>query len=161
MLSFRNLVLSAAALCSTAAFAANQTRLDVPFSFKVKNHSYQAGSYTVAIDPQRSAMTLNNIDKPSQGLMWIVGPGVYDANEPAVRLTFDVIGGDHMLRTVQFGSGHHTESGRAAEAQGGVDHDHRRVDSPGKVRGRRPLWCSHKGASFLFSGALSYDCRFF
>ena len=103
MLSFRNLVLSAAALCSTAAFAANQTRLDVPFSFKVKNHSYQAGSYAVSIDPQRSAMTLNNIDKPSQGLMWIVGPGVYDAKEPAVRLTFDVIGTDHMLRTVQFG----------------------------------------------------------
>jgi hypothetical protein len=103
MLSFRNLVISAAALCSTAAFAANQTRLDVPFSFKVKNHSYQAGSYTVAIDPQRSAMMLNNIDKPGQGLMWIVGPGVYDAKEPAVRLTFDVIGGDHMLRTVQFG----------------------------------------------------------
>ena len=48
-------------------------------------------------------MTLNNIDKPSQGLMWIVGPGVYDTKEPAVRLTFDVIGGDHMLRTVQFG----------------------------------------------------------
>jgi len=103
LLSFRNLVLSAAALCSTAAFAANQTRLDVPFSFKVKNHSYQAGSYSVAIDPQRSSMTLNNIEEPSQGLMWIVGPGVYDANEPKVRLTFDVIGTDHMLRTVQYG----------------------------------------------------------
>lgn len=103
MLSFRNLVLSAAALCSTAAFAANQTRLDVPFSFKVKNHSYQAGSYTVTIDPQRACLMLNNIQQPNQGLMWIVGPGVDDASEPAVRMTFDVIGGDHMLRTIQFG----------------------------------------------------------
>ena len=52
---------------------------------------------------ERNRSMLDNIDKPGQGLMWVVGPGVYDAKEPAVRLTFDVIGGDHMLRTVQFG----------------------------------------------------------
>ena len=103
MLSFRNLVLSAAALCSTAAFAATQTRLDVPFSFKVKNHAYQAGSYIVAVDPERASMSLNSVTAPGQALMWIVGPGVYDANESKVRLTFDVIGSDHMLRTIQYG----------------------------------------------------------
>ena len=43
LMSFRNLVLISAALCTTAAFAAEQKRVDVPFSFVAKNHAYQRG----------------------------------------------------------------------------------------------------------------------
>jgi hypothetical protein len=53
-LSLRTLVLSSAALCSTAAFAANEVRVNVPFNFVVKNHTYQSGAYKVVIEPTRS-----------------------------------------------------------------------------------------------------------
>jgi hypothetical protein len=102
LLSFRNLVLSSAALCTTAAFAAEQKKVEVPFSFVAKNHAYQAGSYTVTVDWTKSLVTLNEIGKPSQPLMWIMVPGETDPSHPKVRLTFDVTGSDHVLRTIQY-----------------------------------------------------------
>jgi hypothetical protein len=104
LLSLRNLVLSAAALCSTAAFAATQTRVALPFNFVVEKTAYQAGSYTVEVDSGRSFVTLANITKPSQSLTWILGPGVYDASPTKVRLIFDVMGSDHVLRSIQCGA---------------------------------------------------------
>ena len=59
LMRFRNLVLLSAALCTTAAFAAEQKRVDVPFSFVAKDHAYAAGSYTVAVDWTRSMVTLS------------------------------------------------------------------------------------------------------
>jgi hypothetical protein len=103
-LSLRNLVLSSAALCTTAALAAQETRLEVPFSFVVKNHAYPAGSYRAKIDLGRSLVTLSNIREPTQPLMWIVRSGDADPNHPRVSLTFDVIGPDHVLRRVQYGT---------------------------------------------------------
>jgi hypothetical protein len=100
--SLRNLVLSSAALCATTAFAANQTRVDVPFSFTIKNHLYPAGTYEVELHLERSAVILCNAKKPSQSLTWIVGPGESDPAHSMVRLTFDVIGQDHFLRTIQY-----------------------------------------------------------
>jgi hypothetical protein len=99
-LSLRTLVLSSAALCSTTAFAAKQVRVDVPFNFVVKNHTYQAGTYRVEIEPERSFVTLSNIKDP-QPLMWLVGPA--DSEDNKVRLTFDPIGPNMVLRTIQFG----------------------------------------------------------
>jgi hypothetical protein len=101
--SFRNLVLTSAALCSTAALA-EQSRVEVPFSFVAKNHAYQAGSYTVAVDWQRSMVTLREIGRPSHPLMWIIVPGAADPRHPKVSLTFDVSGERHALRTIQYGS---------------------------------------------------------
>jgi hypothetical protein len=107
MLSLRTLVLSSAALCSTAAFAANQARVDVPFNFVVKNHTYQAGSYKVEIEPERSLLTLIKVTDPVESMMWLVGPGDSASYPPAyppkVRLTFDSMGSDMVLRTVQYG----------------------------------------------------------
>jgi hypothetical protein len=100
--SFRNLVLTSAVLCSTAAFAAEQRRVEVPFSFVAKNHSYQAGSYTIGVDWQRSMVTLSRIGRPSQPLMWIIVPGAIDPTHPKVSLTFDVSGQEHVLRTIQY-----------------------------------------------------------
>ena len=106
-LSLRSLVLSSAALCSTAAFAANQARVDVPFNFTVKNHTYQAGTYRVEVEPERSLVTLSKTQDPAMSLMWLVRPGDSDTYPPAyppkVRLTFDSMGEDMVLRSVQYG----------------------------------------------------------
>ena len=95
--SFRNLVLISAALCATAAFADEQKRVEVPFSFVAKHHAYQAGSYTVAVDWQRSVVTLSEVGRSSQPLMWIIVPGAVDPTHPKVSLTFDVSGQEHVL----------------------------------------------------------------
>jgi len=102
--SFRNLVLSSAALCATAAFAAEQKKVEVPFSFVAKHHAYQAGSYIVGVDWQRSVVTLSEIGRSSQPLMWIIVPGAADPSHPKVCLTFDVSGQEHVLRTIQYES---------------------------------------------------------
>jgi hypothetical protein len=102
LLRFRNLILSSAALCATAAFAAEQKRVEVPFSFVAKNHAYQAGSYAIGVDWTRSMVTLSEIGKPSQPLTWIVLPGDNDPNHAKVSLTFDVSGTAHILRTIQY-----------------------------------------------------------
>jgi len=100
--SFRNLVLISAALSTTAAFAAEQRRVEVPFSFVAKNHAYQAGSYTVSVDWARSMVTLNQIGKPSHPLIWIVMPGPSGPDPSKVSLTFDVAGPNHVLRTIRY-----------------------------------------------------------
>jgi hypothetical protein len=102
--SFRNLVLSSAALCATAAFAAEQKRVEVPFSFVAKNHAYHAGSYNVEVDWQRSMVTLREIGRSTQPLMWIIAPGPADSNPPKVSLTFDVSGQEHFLRAIRYGT---------------------------------------------------------
>jgi hypothetical protein len=101
LMRFRNLVLLSAALCTTAAFAAEQKRVDVPFSFVAKNHAYAAGSYTVAVDWATSMVTLSKIGKPSQPLMWIMVPAA-NGGDPKVSLIFDVAGPDHVLRTIRY-----------------------------------------------------------
>jgi hypothetical protein len=101
LMSFRNLVLLSAALCSTAAFAAEQKTVKVPFSFVAKDHAYPAGSYTVAVDWSKSMVTLSEVGKPSQPLTWIMLPGLNDSH-PKVSLTFDVIGSDHVLRAIRY-----------------------------------------------------------
>jgi hypothetical protein len=75
--------------------------LDVPFNFVVKGHAYQAGLYKVGIDSRRSLVTLRNVKAPTQSLVWWVAPG--DADHPKVSMTFDVVGPDHVLRTIQYG----------------------------------------------------------
>ena len=102
--SFRNLVLSSAALCATAAFAADQKRVEVPFAFMAKNHAYQAGAYTIAVDSPNSFVTLSEIGRASQPLTWILVPGDGNLTHPKVSLTFDVSGQQHVLRTIQYES---------------------------------------------------------
>ena len=96
LMRFRNLVLLSAALCTTAAFAAEQKTVDVPFSFVAKNHAYNAGSYTVAVDWTRSVVTLSKVGTPSQPLVWIMVPA--SNNQSKVSLTFDVAGPEHVDR---------------------------------------------------------------
>jgi hypothetical protein len=103
LLSFRNLVLSSAALCATAAFA-EQKRVEVPFAFVARNHAYQAGAYVISINDSRSFVTLREIGKSSQPLTWIVFPGDTDPSQRKVSLTFDVTQSGNVLRTIQYQS---------------------------------------------------------
>src|SRR5277367_5000989 len=103
LMSFRNLVLSSAALCATAAFA-EQKRVEVPFAFVARNHVYQAGAYVISINDTRSFVTLREIGKSSQPLTWIVFPGDTDPSHRKVSLTFDVTQSGNVLRTIQYQS---------------------------------------------------------
>ncbi len=76
----------------------------MPFNFVVKDHAYQAGSYTVSVDRSRSMVTLRKIGSTSQPLTWIMLPGDTDPNHARVRLTFDVTATGHALRTIQYDS---------------------------------------------------------
>src|ERR1700722_4570258 len=91
-LNLRTLVLSSAALCSTAAFAASEVRVNVPFNFVAKNHTYQAGAYKVLIEPEHSVVTLRQVEDPAQSAMWLVGPGASDGPQPKGRLALFAVG---------------------------------------------------------------------
>jgi hypothetical protein len=101
-MSFRNLVLSSAALCATAALAAEQRRVEVPFAFVAKNHAYQAGAYTISVDSTNSFVTLTAIGKANRPLTWILVPGDGNPAHPRASLTFDVTRSGNVLRTIQY-----------------------------------------------------------
>lgn len=101
-LSLRILALSSAALCATAAFAANQARVDVPFSFTAKGQSYPAGSYNVALDANSNVITLANAADATKRITWSAGPA--DAAKTAAVVKFDEVGTDHALQSVQLGN---------------------------------------------------------
>lgn len=104
LMSFRTLVLSSAALCATAAFAAEQRRVEVPFAFVAKNHAYQAGVYTISVDSTNSFVTLREIGRASRPLTWILVPGDGNLDHPRASLTFDVTRSGNVLRTIQYQS---------------------------------------------------------
>ena len=110
LMRFRNLVLLSAALCTTAAFAAEQRTVNVPFSFVAKNHAYEAGSYSVAVDWTKSVVTLSKIGKPNQPLMWIMVPAA-NGGDPGLDLDLDVAGPDHVLRTIRYEEVRYAEPG--------------------------------------------------
>jgi hypothetical protein len=101
-ITFKSLVLASAAFCATAAFAANQARVNVPFSFTAKGQSYPAGSYDVVMDESHNFVTLESQADVSKHLTWSVGPAEA-ANTPAV-IKFDQVGTDHSLKSIQLGA---------------------------------------------------------
>jgi hypothetical protein len=48
-------------------------------------------------------LTLIKVEDPAQSGMWLVGPADSEGRPPKVRLTFDGIGQDMVLRTIQYG----------------------------------------------------------
>ena len=99
--ALKSLLLSSAALCATGGFAANLARVDVPFSFTAKGHSYPAGMYDLELDGNGSFVTLASRVDLAKQIRWCVGPAE-PAYMPAV-VTFDQTGTDHALKTIQFG----------------------------------------------------------
>ncbi len=100
-INFKAIAFSSFALCATAAFAANQARVDVPFGFTAEGHAYPAGTYDVALDTNRNVVTMASNMDPSQHISWTVGPADA-ANAPAV-IKFDHVGADYDLKTIQIG----------------------------------------------------------
>ncbi len=100
-LSLRYLILLSTALCATAAFAANHARVDVPFSFTAKGHSYPAGMYDVVLSGDRSFLTLASRVDLAKQITWSVGPAE-PANKFAI-VEFDQLGGEHALKSIQVG----------------------------------------------------------
>jgi hypothetical protein len=98
-LTIKALVLTSAAVCATAAFAANQARVDVPFSFTAKGQTYPAGAYNVTLDSNGQTVTLQSRADSSKRIGWVVGPAEA-ASSPAV-VKFDQIGTDYTLKTIQ------------------------------------------------------------
>lgn len=100
-LTLKLLALSSAALCATCAFAANHARVDVPFSFTSKGHSYPAGMYDVALDGDRCFVTLASRVDLGKQITWSVGPAE-PANMFAV-VKFDHASTNYELKSVQVG----------------------------------------------------------
>jgi hypothetical protein len=100
-INFKSIALSSFALCATAAFAANQARVDVPFSFTAKGHSYPAGTYEVSMDMNRNVVTMASEMNPTEHVSWTVGPA--DAAKTPAVIKFDHVGADYDLKTIQIG----------------------------------------------------------
>jgi hypothetical protein len=99
--TFKSFVLTSAAFCATAAFAANQARVDVPFSFTSQGQLYPAGSYEVVLDANHNFVTMARETDATKHLTWSVGPA--DAAKTPAILKFDQIGAEYALRTIQLG----------------------------------------------------------
>jgi len=102
LISFKTLVLASSAFCATAAFAANQARVDVPFAFTAKGQSFPAGAYRIALDERQNFVTMASQSEPGKHISWMVGPA--DARKAPGVVVFDETGRDHTLKTVQVGS---------------------------------------------------------
>jgi hypothetical protein len=101
----RSLVLAPAVLFATAAFAANTSTLNVPFSFTAHGKSYPAGKYSVSVDANHQIATLASKTETSGSIAGSLAPS--DGNprsQASVRLEFSTNGSSHELRKIRYGS---------------------------------------------------------
>jgi hypothetical protein len=101
----RSLVLAPAVIFATAAFAADTSTLNVPFSFTAHGKSYPAGKYSVSVDANRQIATLASKTEMSGAIASSLSPS--DGNPSAqasVRLEFTTNGSSHELRKIRYGS---------------------------------------------------------
>jgi hypothetical protein len=100
-MSLKSIAVSSVVFCATAAFAANQARVNVPFNFTAEGQSYPAGSYEVDLDANHNMVTMASKTDATKHFSWNVGPADA-ANTPAV-IKFDHVGADYALKTIQIG----------------------------------------------------------
>jgi hypothetical protein len=91
-------VLAAAALATNTAMA--EATLTVPFNFTVAGKNCPAGLYTVQREHNLVILTSR---RAQQSFVWALSPGAPAPNASNVTLTFDELGQDHALRSVQYG----------------------------------------------------------
>jgi len=99
----RSLVLTSAAFCATAAFAASKVVVNVPFNFETHGQALPAGQYSVSLDRNANVLTLSNMTNTSQSLTWVVSPAD-NTNTPTLQMKFDDAGYTHELRSIQLGT---------------------------------------------------------
>ena len=100
----RTIVLTSAALCATAAFAADKAVVNVPFNFETHGIAFPAGKYSATLDINKNVMTLRNIAEPSESIVWLVSPADETAIKSTLLMKFNDLGSTHELRTIQLGS---------------------------------------------------------
>jgi len=99
----RSLVLTSAALCATAAFAAPKVVVNVPFNFETHGQAFPAGRYEVSLDSHANVLTLSNLENTSQSLMWVASPADESQGKPTLCMKFDDAGYTHQLHSIQLG----------------------------------------------------------
>ncbi len=99
--NLKSLVVSSVVFCATAAFAANQANVNVPFGFTSHGQSYPAGSYEVSLDANHGFVTLASKTDATKHITWNVGPAEAASTPTVVK--FDHIGADYELKTIQIG----------------------------------------------------------
>jgi hypothetical protein len=99
----RSIFLAAASLCATAAFAANQAKVDIPFNFVSQGHMYPAGRYVATLDANHNVLALSSLSNTRISARWVAGPADYNPNDEKLTLKFDDLGDGYSLRTVQLG----------------------------------------------------------
>jgi hypothetical protein len=100
----RTLVLTSAALCATAAFAADRAVINVPFNFETHGQAFPAGRYAVSLDSNANVLTLRSNSNTRQSISWAVSPADCDPTSPVLHMTFDDAGYTHELHSIQLGT---------------------------------------------------------
>lgn len=100
-INLKSIVVSSVVFCATAAFAANQARVNVPFGFTAQGQSYPAGSYEVSLDANHDFVTMASNTDASKHITWNVGPA--DAASAPAVVRFDHVGAGYELKNIQIG----------------------------------------------------------
>lgn len=100
----RSLVLATAALCATAAFAANKAVVDVPFNFTSQGQAFPAGQYVATLNMFDDVLALYSTTNTKLSAHWIANPADYNPKGKKLTLKFDDLGNGYTLRTIQLGS---------------------------------------------------------
>ena len=99
----RSVLLATASLCATAAFAASQAVVDIPFNFVSEGHTFPAGRYAATADPSHNLLALASMTDTKVSARWIAGPADYIPGDEKLILKFDDLGNAHILRSMQLG----------------------------------------------------------
>ena len=99
----RIVVLATASLCATAAFAADEALVNIPFNFQSQGHAFPAGNYVATLDANHNVLAIRNTTDASVGARWTAGPAEYNPSDEKLTLKFDDLGNTRTLRTVQLG----------------------------------------------------------
>jgi hypothetical protein len=100
----RALVLTTAAICASAAFAADRMVVNIPFNFENHGKVYPAGQYMASLDMNMSLLTLRNTTDARMNLSWVTSPADYNPSAKVLRLQFNDQEGTKQLHTIQLGS---------------------------------------------------------
>jgi hypothetical protein len=99
----RAFALTSAALCTSTAFAADLAKVNIPFNFETRGVAYHAGTYAASLDLNRNMLTLRNVQKPKESILWLVSPADDKTIPASLIVKFDDFEGTYLLHTVQFG----------------------------------------------------------
>jgi hypothetical protein len=100
----RALVLTSAAFCATAAFAADKAVVNVPFNFETQGIAFPAGQYSAELIMGKNVLTLRNVQNPGESILWTVSPADAGDISKALLMEFNDLGATHQLRSIQLGS---------------------------------------------------------